>query len=98
MDLVAEPDVEGHRQAPNNPDQFVDDAAAYLLIDVLRDALNRLVSGPAGDFLNLVLSEGNGLVMLKDSGFMELLPHFGFISGLGFVVITWAVLRYQKTS
>ena len=42
--------------------------------------------------------DGVRLIMLKDSGFMDLLPHFGFISGLGFVVITWAVLRYQKTS
>ena len=42
--------------------------------------------------------DGVRLIMLKDSGFMDLLPHFGFISALAFVVITWAVLRYQKTS
>ena len=42
--------------------------------------------------------DGVRLIMLKDSGFMDLLPHFGFISLLAFVVITWAVLRYQKTS
>ena len=42
--------------------------------------------------------EGVRLIMLKDSGFMDLLPHFGFISLLAFVVITWSVLRYQKTS
>ncbi len=42
--------------------------------------------------------DGVRLIMLKDSGFMDLLPHFGFISVLAFVVITWAVLRYQKTS
>lgn len=64
MDLVAEPDVESHRQAPNNPDQLVDDAAADLLIDVLRDALDGLVSGPAGDLLDLLLSEGDGLAMV----------------------------------
>ncbi len=42
--------------------------------------------------------EGVRLIMLKNSGFKDLLPHFGFITGLGVVVITWAVLRYQKTS
>ncbi len=42
--------------------------------------------------------DGVRLIMLKDSGFMDLLPHFGFISLLAFVVITWSVLRYQKTS
>lgn len=42
--------------------------------------------------------DGVRLIMLKDSDFMDLLPHFGFISLLAFVVITWAVLRYQKTS
>ena len=42
--------------------------------------------------------DGVRLIMLKDSGFMDLLPHFGFISLLAFVVITWAVLRYQKTN
>lgn len=42
--------------------------------------------------------DGVRLIMLKDSSFMDLLPHFGFISLLAFVVITWSVLRYQKTS
>ncbi|QDP84355.1 ABC transporter permease [Chryseobacterium sp. SNU WT5] len=42
--------------------------------------------------------DGVRLIMLKDSSFMDLLPHFGFITLLGIVVITWAVLRYQKTS
>ena len=42
--------------------------------------------------------DGVRLIMLKDSGFMDLLPHFGFITALGIVVIGWAVLRYQKTS
>ena len=42
--------------------------------------------------------DGVRLIMLKDSGFMDLLPHFGFIIGLAIVVISWSVLRYQKTS
>lgn len=42
--------------------------------------------------------DGVRLIMLKDSGFMDLLPHFGFISLLAFVVITWSVLRYSKTN
>ena len=42
--------------------------------------------------------DGVRLIMLKNSGFMDLLPHFAFITGLGIVVISWAVLRYRKTS
>ncbi|MBF8456755.1 ABC transporter permease [Kaistella sp. G5-32] len=42
--------------------------------------------------------DGVRLIMLKNSGFKDLLPHFAFITGLGFVVITWAVLRYRKTN
>ncbi len=42
--------------------------------------------------------DGVRLIMLKNSGFMDLLPHFGFISGLGILSITWAVLRYRKTN
>ena len=42
--------------------------------------------------------EGVRLIMLKNSGFKDVLPHFAFISGLGIVVITWAVLRYRKTN
>lgn len=42
--------------------------------------------------------DGVRLIMLKDSGFMDLLPHFGFFIGLAIVVISWSVLRYQKTS
>lgn len=42
--------------------------------------------------------DGVRLIMLKDSGFMDLLPHFGFIIGLAVVVISWSVLRYHKTS
>ena len=42
--------------------------------------------------------DGVRLTMLKDSGFMDLLPHFGFIIGLAIVVISWSVLRYHKTS
>ncbi|MGA9212208.1 ABC-2 transporter permease [Kaistella sp.] len=38
------------------------------------------------------------LIMLKNSGFTDLLPHFAFISGVGIVVIIWAVLRYRKTN
>jgi len=41
---------------------------------------------------------GVRLIMLKNSGFKDLLPHFAFISGLGIVVITWAVLGYRKTN
>jgi ABC-2 type transport system permease protein len=36
--------------------------------------------------------------MLKNSSFRDLLPHFGFITGLATVVISWAVLKYQKTN
>ena len=42
--------------------------------------------------------DGIRLIMLKNSGFKDLLPHFGFIIGLGFLVISWAVLRYRKTN
>ena len=42
--------------------------------------------------------DGVRLIMLKDSGFMDLLPHFGFIIALAIVVISWSVLRYHKTS
>ena len=42
--------------------------------------------------------DGIRLIMLKNSGFRDLLPHFGFITGLGIVVISWAVLRYRKTN
>lgn len=38
------------------------------------------------------------LIMLKNSGFMDLLPHFTFTTVLGFVVISWAILRYRKTN
>jgi len=42
--------------------------------------------------------EGVRLIILKNSGFKDLIPHFSFITGLGIVVITWAVLRYRKTN
>ena len=42
--------------------------------------------------------DGIRLIMLKNSGFTDLLPHFAFIVSLGIVVITWAVLRYRKTN
>lgn len=42
--------------------------------------------------------EGIRLIMLKNSGFMDLLPHFAYITGLGIVGISWAMLRYKKTS
>ncbi|WP_089817726.1 ABC transporter permease [Kaistella treverensis] len=42
--------------------------------------------------------EGVRLIMLKNSGFKDLLSHFGFISGLGIMVISWAVIRYRKTN
>ncbi|MBW8362889.1 MAG: ABC transporter permease [Kaistella sp.] len=38
------------------------------------------------------------LIMLKNSGFMDLLPHFTFITVLGAMVIGWAILRYRKTN
>lgn len=38
------------------------------------------------------------MIILKNSSFKDLLPHFGFISGLAIVVISWAVLRYRKTN
>ncbi|WHF52843.1 ABC transporter permease [Chryseobacterium gotjawalense] len=38
------------------------------------------------------------LIILKNSSFKDLLPHFGFITGLAIVVISWAVLRYRKTN
>ncbi|MGV8915282.1 MAG: ABC-2 transporter permease [Kaistella sp.] len=42
--------------------------------------------------------DGVRLIMLKNSGFMDLLPHFGFISALGIISIIWSVLRYRKTN
>lgn len=42
--------------------------------------------------------DGIRLIMLKNSGFRDLLPHFVFITGLGIIVISWAVLRYRKTN
>ena len=38
------------------------------------------------------------LIILKNSGFTDLLPHFGVISLMGIVFISWAVLRYHKTN
>ena len=42
--------------------------------------------------------DGVRLIMLKGSGFKELLPHFGMISAMGLVFILWAALRYRKTN
>lgn len=42
--------------------------------------------------------DGIRLIMLKNSGVRDLLPHFSFLIGLGSVAITWAVLRYRKTN
>jgi len=42
--------------------------------------------------------DGIRLIILKNSGFTDLLPHFTFITALGTVVITWAILRYRKTN
>ncbi|MBU4538630.1 MAG: ABC transporter permease [Weeksellaceae bacterium] len=42
--------------------------------------------------------DGIRLIILKDSGFTDLLPHFTFITVLGVVVISWAILRYRKTN
>ena len=41
---------------------------------------------------------GIRLIMLKNSGFMDLLPHFIYLTVLGIVVISWAMLRYRKTN
>lgn len=41
--------------------------------------------------------DGIRLIILKNSGFTDLLPHFTFITALAILVISWAVLRYQKT-
>ncbi|MBP3839652.1 MAG: ABC transporter permease [Chryseobacterium sp.] len=42
--------------------------------------------------------DGIRLIILKNSGFTDLLPHFTFVTVLGTVVITWAILRYRKTN
>lgn len=42
--------------------------------------------------------DGIRLIMLKNSGLRDLLPHFSFLISLGSVAITWAVLRYRKTN
>lgn len=42
--------------------------------------------------------DGVRLIMLKNSGFMDLLTHFIFLMVLGIVVISWAMLRYRKTN
>ncbi|WP_228441752.1 ABC transporter permease [Chryseobacterium lacus] len=36
------------------------------------------------------------LIMLKNSGFRDVALHFSVISFMGFIMITWAVLRYRK--
>ena len=38
------------------------------------------------------------LIMLKNSGFTDLLPHFGIITGMGIIFIVWSVLKYRKTN
>lgn len=38
------------------------------------------------------------LIILKDSGFMDIWKHFAVITFTGFAAITWAVLRYRKTN
>lgn len=38
------------------------------------------------------------LIMLKNSGFKDLLPHFGIISLMAVVCIVWSIMRYKKTS
>lgn len=38
------------------------------------------------------------LIMLKNSSFTDLLPHFGVITLMAVVCITWSILRYRKTS
>ena len=38
------------------------------------------------------------LIMLKNSGFSDLLVHFGVITLMAVVSITWSILRYRKTN
>lgn len=42
--------------------------------------------------------EGIRLIILKNSGFKDLLLHFGVISFFAIVFNSWAVLRYRKTN
>ncbi len=42
--------------------------------------------------------EGIRLIMLKNSSFRDLIPHFSFITILGIVMMSWAVFQYKKTS
>ena len=73
VQLIVEPKVGTDRQAANNPNQLVDDASADLLINLLRDAVDSLVSRPAGDFLDLVMRQQDGLPAL-------LFCHIGLLS------------------
>ncbi|NUO00360.1 MAG: ABC transporter permease [Saprospiraceae bacterium] len=38
------------------------------------------------------------LVILKGSGFREILPHLGIIAGFAVVLNSWAILNYKKTT
>ena len=38
------------------------------------------------------------MVMLKGSGFQDILPHLGAVSLMAVVLNGWAVLNYKKTS
>ena len=64
MDFVIEPQVGTNRQTSNDPHQLVYHAAAHLLIDLLRDSVDGLVSRSAGDFLDLVMCQQYGLPAL----------------------------------
>lgn len=64
MQLVVEPEIGANRQRSNDPDQFVDDASADLLIDLLSDTVDCLVSRTTGDFLDLVMCQQDGLPAL----------------------------------
>lgn len=64
MQLVVEPKIGTNCQRSNDPDQLVDDAFTDLLIDLLRDAVDGLVSRTTGDFLDLVMRQQDGLPAL----------------------------------
>lgn len=51
-------------------------------------------------YVNPVTYGVNGirLIILKNSGFMDLLPHFAYITSLSIVVISWATFRYRKAN
>ena len=59
MHFVIEPEIRTNRQRSNDPHQLVDDAFTDLLIDLLRDSVDGLVSSSTGYFLDLVMRQKN---------------------------------------